>query len=284
MSTLNVAKVYKVLPAKHGVLVAFRDGSYSLDGNTTFVRVLAKRAHPVFGASVLLPEVGEQGIVAELDGGMLVWLGSLHYQDGNQIDPTVGLELDIHTSGVVRQTGENGDFEVLHPSGFRMTVSQDGYAMSAPAKTSSGPTPLAAPPYAVLSHPAGGELSIDPDGNLALAGFASLALSLPNSSSLNVDSSGNLSLAGFQSMTFTLAGGGAVKVDSDGNLTFSEFKSTAFQNGTNRFVMDTILNWLTSHTHSNGNNGAATGAPVQASALTPSSVCSPAKFTGPQGV
>ena len=279
----HIAKVYKVLPSLHGVLVVFRDGAYNMEGSTTFARVLARRAHPVFGATTLLPEVGEQGLVVEIEGGMLIWVGSMHYQDGNQIADTAGLDLDIHTSGVVRQTGANGDFEVLHPSGFRMTVSQDGYAMDAPDPTSSGPAAQAGPPAVVISHPSGWEFASDPDGNVSLAGVSSLALSLPNGSSLNVDSSGNLTMAGFASFAFTLPGGGALKVDAKGNMTLDGLESLKLQDGTNRFVMDSILSWLTSHTHSNGNGGAATGAPVQASALTANSVCSPAKITGPQG-
>lgn len=305
----HLARVWKVLPERHGVLVVFRDGTFTAEGDATFVRVLAKRAHPVFGASICLPEEGEQGVVAELDGGLLVWLGGVHYREANQVDPTLCQDADIHTSGVIRRTGPNGDFEVLHPSGFRMTISQDGNAMAPLQRTSSGPAALAPNPHATLSHPSGGYVTIDPDGNLDLGGFASLDaelpngssvkvdaegnlaaggfqtvdLELPNKSSLKVDVNGNLTMAGFNSFTFTLPGGGELAVDSSGNLELKGLASINFQNGANRFVMDTILAWLSGHTHSNGNNGANTGAPNQASGLTPAAMCSPAKFTGPQG-
>ena len=258
MSILHLASVYKVLPQKHGVLVSFRDGSYSVETERTFCRVLAARAHPLHGSSVQLPEVGEQGIVAELDGGFLVWMGGIHYQSGNQIDPTPGMDLDIHDSGVIRRTLANGDFEVSHPSGARATVSQDGKAMPAPARTSSGAAPTAPAPHMALSHPAGGELHIDPAGNLTISGFKSVALTSP--------------------------GGGSIAISAAGALTVGGFSSMTFQKGTAQFVMATILPWLATHTHAVTALGSPTGVPAQAPALTPALVCSPATFLGPVGV
>jgi len=257
MSTLQLAQVFKQLPAQGGVLVVFRDASHSVETPTTFCRVLSKRAHPVYGASQDLPEEGELGVVAELAGGFLVWIGGLPYQDANQVDPTVGLAMDIHTSGVIRRTMANGDFETTHPSGLRFTVSQDGEALPDPLHSSKTNAPSVEAPHVNLVHPAGGELHLDPDGNLTMQGF--------------------------KSFTFNLPGGGQLAVDDDGNLVLDGLESVKFQTGSNRFVMDTILAWLSSHTHGNGNNGASTAKPNEASGLTPAAMCSPAKFTGPQG-
>lgn len=176
MSTLHQARVYETLPARHGVLVVFRDGSYTVDGEHTFVRVLVPRAHNHHGACISLPQPGENGIVAELDGGMMVWMGSFHIQDANQIDPDPGLAMVRTDAGTMRRERLNGDAEWLHPSGLRFTVSLDGKALPTPKRTGNGLAKAADAPHVVLAHPSGGEIRIAPDGAMEIKGFKSIKI------------------------------------------------------------------------------------------------------------
>ena len=187
MSAMHLARVYQVLPDQHGVLVVFRDGSFSVAGDTTFCRVLAKRAHPLNGSSVLLPEVGEQGIVAELDGGFMVWMGGIHYQTNNQVDPDEGLDLDIHTSGVIRRTTAEGDVEFLHPSGLRVSVAQTLGGLPPPQFVGNANPPSAPIPYVEFDHPSGLNIQIAPDG--------SISMTMPSGSGIDFGSDGSISVS-----------------------------------------------------------------------------------------
>lgn len=168
---LHLATVYRVLPEKHGVLVAFRDLSATLDVGLYeqgFVRVGASRAHPTGGASQNLPEVGELGVVLELEGGLLVWLCALHWQDHHQIDPDPDLYMHRHASGFVRQIRGNGDAEWRHPSGLRMSVAQEVGGLPPLLRTGTGFEATAPVPTVELDHPSGLNLTIAPDGGVSL--------------------------------------------------------------------------------------------------------------------
>ncbi len=58
-----------------GLQVRYRDGVESPKG--TPVRVLMARAHPAGGAASDFPQPGELGLVARVDEGISVWVGSL---------------------------------------------------------------------------------------------------------------------------------------------------------------------------------------------------------------
>ena len=112
---IYAAVVVEVMPELPGVRVRFKDLVRSGFAQYDFARVLMPRMSPLGGASAWLPEVDEFGLVAELDGGYFVWLGSLPFLDKNQIDPTPGIAYLRHQSGVVVQARQNGDLEVAHP-------------------------------------------------------------------------------------------------------------------------------------------------------------------------
>ncbi|MBI3131479.1 MAG: hypothetical protein HYZ13_09150 [Acidobacteria bacterium] len=248
--SFHLATVYEVLPEKHGVLVAFRDLSAAYDVGrleSGFVRVAAERAHPTGGAAVRLPEVGELGVVLELDGGFLVWLCSLHWQDHHQIDPDPDLELHRHPSGVLRRIRANGDTEWLHPSGVRVTVSRDGQPLSKPKRKGEGFEPDGTVPHLVMAHPAVGILRLSPEGEIALEH----------------------------------ASGGTINVSAEGNLRFQGFASTGFEAAAKRFVMEPLLDWLKAHTHASAAPGSPTSTPLQAGDLRPDTHCTPDTFKGP---
>jgi hypothetical protein len=192
--------------------------------------VLCRRMHPNGGAEVELPQVGELGVVAILPNGLSVWLGSLPYQNENQVDPTEGIFYHRHASGTTIQIRPNGDYQVSHPSGARLTLAQE-----------DGPI---GDPQASSRRDVAGNTS---PPKLAATGFVDV----------------------------TLHGNGEGKLDVSG------FDSVQFQGGSHRFVMDGLLDAFNNHTHGNGNNGSPTTAPN--APLQADSVCSPAKFQGPQG-
>lgn len=246
----HLATVYEVLPEKHGVLVTFRDLSATYDVGlfeSGFVRVAADRAHPTGGASVRLPEIGELGVVLELEGGLLVWLCSLHWQDHHQIDPDPDLELHRHPSGILQRIRRNGDAEWRHPSGFRITVSQDGKALPKPRRKGEGFEPDAKVPHLVLEHPSAGVLRFTPDGDVILEHPS----------------------------------GGKATLSPKGELALGGFKSIGFEAAAQRFVMEPLLDWLKAHTHTSGSSGSPTSPPCEAGSLTPDSHCTPETFKGP---
>ena len=178
------AVVTKQLPDRHGVLVRHPNGAATFDSGDdsgSFVRVLARRAHPSGGSEIDLPQEGELGVAMELDDGHLVWFGSIHWQDANQIDPTPNLSMDRHTSGVTVQKRQNGDTQFDHPSGLRITVAAQEGALPAPKRKGSGWTPPKGPCVVEIAHPSGTTISISEGGavrieavNLELDGMASL--------------------------------------------------------------------------------------------------------------
>lgn len=171
---IYAAVVTEVLPAIPGVRVRFKDLAPSGFAQYDFVRVLATRMSPLGGAAAWLPEVDEMGVVGELEGGYLVWLGSLPFLGENQVDPTPGLAFWKHQSGVVLQVRENGDTELTHPSGLRFTLSRDGEPLPALQASSNPPAQDAVVPILTISHPAGAEVKVDADGHAQVHGFASL--------------------------------------------------------------------------------------------------------------
>jgi hypothetical protein len=221
-----LATVTRVLPDRHGVQVRFGDGVHTIDpGNTSmnFVRVLAKRAHPQAGAEVRYPRIGEQGIVLELPSMHQVWIGSLHWQDNNQIDPTDGIEIDKHDSGIIEQKRPNGDMQLDHPSGLRVTIAQASGPLSTLKRTgAAGPVPQKTPCFLEIEHPSGLKLAVDKDGGLTLS-----------------DAAGNPQLA----------------ISSDGKA--------VVQGGASKFLMEPFFQWAQNHTHGGVQAGSgATTAPL----------------------
>jgi len=171
---IYAAVVVEVMPEVPGVRVRFKDLVRSGFAQYDFARVMVPKMAPLGGASAWMPEVDEFGIVAELVGGYYVWLGSLPFLDKNQIDPTPGIAYLKHQSGVVLQVRQNGDFEVAHPSGLRLTVSRDGAALPALQASSNPPVGDTVVPVLSIVHPSGAEVKVDKDGHGIVHGFASL--------------------------------------------------------------------------------------------------------------
>lgn len=241
----HLAQVYQVLPERHGVLIAFRDGAFTPDTERTFCRVLARRAHPKGGSSTELPEVGELGLVAELEGGFLVWVGGIHLlaEDENQIEPEEGARAHRDTAGIVRRSRPNGDAEWLHPSGLRFTVSEDAQAL--PALQRPGNPAQAPVPAVALNHPSGAKVMLSKDGDLTVTGPS----------------------------------GAVVSLTKDGAMSIHDCASVAFQGGAARFVMEAFVEWAKTHTHTGVMaGGASTGAP---GAPPPAASLSPSTFKGP---
>jgi len=170
--SLCVAEVVEVVPEQGGVRVRFKDLVHSGFGSYDFVRVLQTRMSEKNGACLWLPEVGEFGVVGCLEGGYYIWLGSLPYLNKNQVDPADGIYYMRHQSGIVVQIRKSGDFEVSHPSGFRITVSKEAGALPELEATSDteclGDT---GPPVLEINHPSGAIVSLDADGNGEFKGF-----------------------------------------------------------------------------------------------------------------
>jgi hypothetical protein len=165
-----------VLPARGGVRVRFQDMVRSGFAPSDFVRVLQRQMSPLGAASLWLPCKGTTGVVGILDGGTYVWLGALPYLNANQVDPSPDVLYVRHQSGTTVQVRQNGDMEVLHPSGTRLTMSQDGAALPALQNTSNPQTAgNSSAPVVQLAHASGALLQIDAEGHGVLQGFASLA-------------------------------------------------------------------------------------------------------------
>ncbi len=249
MLGLHTAIVYKQLPERAGVLVVYRDGSYALDvggpDNPVFVRVLQRRAHNLWGSENELPRAGEFGLVAELDGGFGVWLGSFPWQDMNQVDPEPRQASRRWDNGTLSRARANGDHEWLHGSGLRVTVSADGAPLPIPPRKGPGPDYTKPTPGVQIDHPTVGNIKLGADGTLKIAHKS----------------------------------GGAIQIDATGNLTLQGFASTAFEGGVAQFVMKALFDWVQTHTHSGVTAGAAATGPP--SAAPPANSLSPATFKGP---
>ena len=265
----NYAVVVSVVPERHGVLVAYRDGSFNLPGSGRFVRVLAQRAHPDGGASVVLPQPGELGLVLELDPVNSIWLGSIHQQGRNQVEGDPFLESHRHESGVLTQIRRNGDTQFDHPSGLCVRVVEVGGDPEVPGAAlpkPRGPLPseetVAPAPWVVLDHPTAGTLTVDPEGGLVLDHLGCGKLSFSKDGAIALDH----------------VSGAKIGISKDGDLSLSGFKSTRI-GGDRRFVMEDVVEWLRTHTHPGVTAGAGVSGPPQAP--PPASALSPASFTGP---
>jgi hypothetical protein len=170
----GLAIVRKVLPERHGVLVSFNSGvqsTYTGDDAGHFVRVLARRAHPNGGAEVCLPEVGELGFVIEMDDLHHIWMGSLHWQGDNQVDPTPMLEASRHTSGIQVQRRGNGDMQLDHPSGLRITLAGQSGALPSLERTGApGWQPPKGPCVMEIEHPSGTTITVTEGGSVKVKG------------------------------------------------------------------------------------------------------------------
>lgn len=243
-----LATVSRVLPDRHGVQVRFNDGVHAMDtgdDRTFFVRVLARRAHPQGGAEIELPEVGETGLVIELPNLIQVWIGSIHWQDLNQVDPSPHLAMQRHESGVRRQVRANGDLQFDHPSGLRVTVaSKPGALSDLQRKGQAGPVPPKSDCVVEIAHPAGLAATVDKDGAL----------------------------------TLDFPAGGALAVDKDGKLTIQGFASVQLQDANARFCMEDLYTWVKGHVHTSAASGSPTSPPTT---QPPASSLSPSTFQGP---
>ena len=243
----HLAIVYEQLPARHGVNVVFRDGTSSYDTgihDPVFCRVGARRAHNVYGTDNELPKEGELGCVLELDGGFLLWVCSLDFQDSNQIDPDV-MAMRRFDSGTLKRMWVNGDQEYLHPSGLRLTISKDGKAFPEPKRKGTPKAFTAAVPTVQLDHPTMGTLTLNADGSVLL-----------NHSS-----------------------GGTLTITKDGEMRFENWAKMLFQTALKRFVMEPLYDWAKTHTHSGVQSGGATSGPPQVP--PPTNSLSPDTFKGP---
>ena len=172
---LYLARVTERLPERGGVAVEFMDLVEAGRSSNDFARVVQARMSKSGGAALWLPEVGELGAVGMTFQGYYLWLGSIPYQDANQVDPSPDIAYLRHQSGVVCQIRANGDTEILHPSGARLTFSKEAGAMDALEATSQpGMIGDTAAPVVELSHPSGGSIKIDGGGAATLSGFTSI--------------------------------------------------------------------------------------------------------------
>lgn len=244
----ELAVVTKVLPERYGVLVRFSNGVQTYDNgenNSLFVRVLCRRAHASGGAEVDLPQVGELGIVADLEDGHQVWLGSIHWQDTNWVDPTPDVKIDRHTSGVRTQIRRNGNMQLDHPSGLRITVAEEQGALSDLQRIGDAAIPPVGPCDMELEHPSGLDVHVDSDGAL----------------------------------TMVFPSGGSISVDTDGKLEMKGFSQVNLQDANARFCMEDLYTWVKTHKHTGVQSGSSvTGAPQSA---PPDSSLSPSTLKGP---
>lgn len=252
MLFISPAIVTKVLRDRHGVMVAFRDGAYFPSSGRRFVRVLADRGHASGGASIRLPQEGELGLVVEVDENLSVWLGSLHWQESNQVDTEPFLDAFRHESGFRRHLHRNGDLQLDHPSGVCLRIVERGgdgagSPLDAPHGSNLPEESVTSAPWVILDHPTAGSFRMHPDGSLEVAHKA----------------------------------GGSFHVDPDGHLKVHGFASQTFQDGTKRFCMEDLWTWAKTHKHSGVQaGGATTGNP---STPPPDSSVSPSTFLGPGG-
>jgi hypothetical protein len=243
-----MATVSKVLPDRHGVLVTLNNGVGSIDTGDTdghFVRVLARRAHPNRGAEIMLPEVGELGLVLELNDLHQFWVGSIHWQGNNQVDGTEELTMLRHGSGVLHQTRQNGDVQFDHPSGLRVTVAAVQGALEALGRHGdAGVEPGKGDCDLELEHPSGLKIHVDKDGAL----------------------------------TTTFPAGGSFAVDKDGALVAQGFASMALQDANARFCMEALFDWAKTHQHT---AQGATSITTKPTTDPPATALSPSTFKGP---
>lgn len=265
----HTAQVFEVIKERHGVLVVFRDGAYNANNERTFCRVLAKRAHPKYGSSSTLPEVGELGVVLELDGGFLIWIGSLHYQADNQVEPELGATVERSSSGLISRSRPNADAQWSHPSGLRVTVSEDGLEL--PELKSPGYARAAKVPAVVVAHPSGVTVTISKEGNVSLVGCQAITVQGESveidtgpvdidAQSFDLLTSGPIaekgtvvSLEGTTSMglkgpAMVIEGGSTMQLNSP---------ALSFRYGSTTLTLANLISWCKNHVHhtSLGNTG-----------------------------
>jgi len=233
----NLAVVSQVLPERHGVLVAYRNGvehhaNVGSDDALSFVRVLERRAHGYGGATISLPEVGELGLVLDVDPGTSIWIGSLPWEKANQMDPRPGLAGWRHASGVQVIVLEDGSTQFWHPSGVGLTVSGDGVPVDEIAGTipmdqlKSADATFAA--HVLLSHPSGFSLHIDPAGALEIDSPDAVTVLVGTDLVAEVDGTatlhvvGDVVVTGDANVTATIKGD--LQATVDGNATLKAAK------------------------------------------------------------
>jgi hypothetical protein len=225
-----------------GIRVLYRDGVESSKDNP--VRVLMRRAHTAGGTASEFPQPGELGLVERVDEGLAIWLGSLPEQEANQIPLELNMAYWRHESGLRRWTAQNGDVAFDHPSGLKLWATIEDGPPARP-ETSASPTEVKTDPVQVgLDHPSGVKVRIEADGRVRLEALGGALLT--------VDAEGKVALQGAEVM---------------------------FQDASARFVMEALVDWVKTHTHSGvQTGGGVSGAP---SSQPPASSLSPSTFKGP---
>lgn len=237
---LNQATCLERVPG--GIRVVYRDGTET--SKTCPIRVLRRRAHSSGGSESDFPQPGELGLVARVDEGQSVWLGSLEEQKANQVPNLLNMHYARHESGLRRWTAQNGDVGFDHPSGLKLWISQAEGPLARPETTSKPKEVQTDPVHIGFEHPSGVKGRISADGEVTLEAM----------------------------------GGAVFTVDTDGNvhLAGAEIK---FQDGAARFCMEALFDWVKTHTHSGvTSGGAVSGAP---SSQPPTTSLSPTTFKGP---
>ncbi|HWQ07803.1 MAG TPA: hypothetical protein VN436_01800 [Holophaga sp.] len=234
MFGFNLAIVTKVLPAKHGVLVSYRNAVEHLQGTDdgsdvqSFVRVLERRAHSYGGSTLNLPEVGEMGLVAMVEPGLSVWMGSLPWEDTNQMDSRSGLAAWHHSSGTEVLCTEAGDMQLTHPSGFRITIAAlDGGAIPVLQGTSPADKVRGAggdDPHMVIYHPSGWTAHLDDEGNLKIDSPASVEINVALNSAVTIGGTslvhvvGDVTLQADSNVVATVAKNASLTVDGTADI------------------------------------------------------------------
>ena len=227
MESFRHAKVVEVLPDKGGVRVQFTDLVYSGAAQNDFVRVLQSRMSLRGGASCWLPEMGELGIVAQTAGGNLFWLGSIPFQDGSQIDPTPGISFTRHQSGLTLQSRENGDCELLHPSGMRITMSSETGPLP-PLLRTTIPIVQGGPiPGLEVDHPSGFSLRLGTEGDFSITFPSGSGIDFNADGSIAITGAGDIDVSGMGTATFSgspdvvISGADTVKVTTLGDCSIA---------------------------------------------------------------
>lgn len=205
------AVVTKVLPERYGVLVRFSGGmaTYDMgDENSMFVRVLTRRAHPAGGAVVDLPQVGELGLVVDLEDGHQIWMGSIHWEDTNWVDPTINLLMERHTSGVVSQIRKNGDMQLSHPSGLRVTIAEAQGALPDLQREGDAALPPKGPCVVEIEHPSGTTIQILEGGRVVVsANLVEVAAAVSINGTLGVSTGASGTFGALSGETVTVQNG-----------------------------------------------------------------------------
>ena len=215
MLAANLAVVHTVLPERHGVLVTYRSGVSFTQSDTgdRFVRVLAPRAHAVGGSSVSLPEIGELGVVLDIDEEISVWIGSLHWMLGNQAEPSEDLWSWRHQSGVSMQVRGRGDMQLDHPSGLRVRFASEDAPLPEVKNSTSPGAIIQDVVFVEVYHPSGAYLTISEIGEVNL--FSPENIAIQTDKDLSVKVTGNMTSDVTGNLTSTVAGNATSTVSGD---------------------------------------------------------------------